>query len=414
MREYSSFKNFYMGNEFLFQLLLVSLLFLPWFRRRRLFPVKYSILTAVYILVSVLVKIPPPFYYLVIFTLYFVSVIVSFDIVPGEALLLSVNTYCVQFTISTFTYAVALLFFRLGWGIPYFIISPVGMLGIAAPIYFLYTRKMLKRDRIIFNSIIVFSASAVFLTVAVFVSHYMQEMLSVDQLGLAILLKLFFSMFGAAVFTVNIFNQHSTDIEQERKVLCLLLQKDKEYYERAKISADRLNIKYHDLKQAINKGAVTEEFLDETGSDLCFATGNRALDIILTEKSLICKKEGIKFICFADGSCLNGLKPYHIYSLFGNALDNSIESLRKIDEPQKREVTVNVGRNNDMCVISIENIYSGTVNIKNGEIQTSKSDSENHGYGIKSIKDVVANYGGVVNIATDGGVFKLTVVMPLH
>lgn len=405
-----------MGNEFLFQLLLVSLLFVPWFRRRKFFILRYLLSTAVYCLLSVIVKIPMPYYYLIIFTLYFISVYISFNVNFGEALLFSVNTYCVQFMISTLSYAVSFLLSYVGWRkIPYQAVSAAVTAAVLLPVYFLYTRKMLKKQKIMFNSIIVFCVSAVFLAVAVFGSYYMQKMPTHDQKVMRILLRFFFFMFGAAVFFVNMLNQHSTDIEQEKKVLCLLLQKDKEYYERAKLSADRLNIKYHDLKQMLNKGVIAEDYLGECGfTDCGIATDNRALDIVLTEKALICKKENIRFICSAEGKLLGGLKPYHIYSLFGNALDNAIESLKNVTEPDKREITLNVSRVKDMCVIIVDNFFAGSLSIKNGEIQTSKSDNDNHGYGIKSMKDIASLYGGEVDIALKDEIFSLMIILPLE
>lgn len=404
-----------MGNEFLFQLLLVSLFFVPWFRRRKFFLLRYLLSTAIYCLLSVFIKIPMPYYYLIIFTLYCISVYLSFNVNLGEALYFSVNTYCVQFMISTLSYALSFLLSYGGWHkIPYYAVSAVVTAAVLLPVYFFYTRKMLKKDKIMFNSVIVFCVSAVFLAVAVFVSYYMQKMSTPEQKALRILLRVFFFMFGAAVFLVNMLNQHSTDIEQEKKVLCLLLQKDKEYYERAKMNADRLNIKYHDLKQLLNKGVITEDYLGELGfTDCGIATGNRALDIVLTEKSLICKKESIKFICSADGKLLKGLKPYHIYSLFGNALDNAIESLKNTNDKDKREITLNVSRIKEMCVINLDNFFSGDLNIKNGEIQTSKSDYDNHGYGIKSMKDIAAHYGGEVNISLNDEIFSLMIILPL-
>ena len=58
--------------------------------------------------------------------------------------------------------------------------------------------------------------------------------------------------------------------------------------------------------------------------NLRYFTGNKALDITLTQKAGLCAQNGIQLICSADGSCLAKMKHYHIYSLLGNALDLSL------------------------------------------------------------------------------------------
>ena len=64
-------------------------------------------------------------------------------------------------------------------------------------------------------------------------------------------------------------------------------------------------------------------------------TGNEILDTILTEKSLICENSGIHINCVADGSLLAFMNPVDLYTLFGNALDNAIEAVRKLESKEK-------------------------------------------------------------------------------
>jgi sensor histidine kinase regulating citrate/malate metabolism len=43
---------------------------------------------------------------------------------------------------------------------------------------------------------------------------------------------------------------------------------------------------------------------------------------------------------------------------------------------------------------------------------STKSDSEEHGYGLQSIEMVVKKYGGEMDINTDNGTFILSVIIP--
>jgi hypothetical protein len=43
--------------------------------------------------------------------------------------------------------------------------------------------------------------------------------------------------------------------------------------------------------------------------DSTVSTGNDALDVILSEKSLVCERRGITLSCMADGSAISFMQP---------------------------------------------------------------------------------------------------------
>ena len=65
-------------------------------------------------------------------------------------------------------------------------------------------------------------------------------------------------------------------------------------------------------------------------------TGNEVLDTILTSKSLYCQQHGITLTCVADGAALDFMDTMDLCSLFGNALDNAIESVEKLPDSEQR------------------------------------------------------------------------------
>lgn len=56
------------------------------------------------------------------------------------------------------------------------------------------------------------------------------------------------------------------------------------------------------------------------------ATGNEVLDVVLTEKSLLCEAQRIRLNCVADGTCLAAIEPGDLYALFSNLLDQAIDA----------------------------------------------------------------------------------------
>ena len=202
-----------------------------------------------------------------------------------------------------------------------------------------------------------------------------------------------------------------------------LLYKAHEQYEQNKENMELINIKCHDLKQQIRtlgKNAyVSKEELNDIEKqiniyDSKVKTGNEALDLILSEKSLICHKNNIILKCYADCSKLSFISNPDIYSLFGNAVDNAIEAVSKIEDINKRTINLYV-RNIAKCIsISIENYYVGELSINNENlIVTSKSNKNYHGFGLKSIKLIVNKYHGDMKILTNDNIFTLAILFPL-
>ena len=139
---------------------------------------------------------------------------------------------------------------------------------------------------------------------------------------------------------------------------------------------------------------------------------NEALDTILTEKSLACSQEGITLSCIADGAALGFVAPSDIYSFFGNALDNAIEATRAIEDPERRNISLNVARRGAMVAVSVENFYAVEPQFDGDLPRSSKGDDANHGFGVRSMRGTVERYGGTLHVGTNDGVFYLNALLP--
>lgn len=189
----------------------------------------------------------------------------------------------------------------------------------------------------------------------------------------------------------------------------------KKQYELSKENIDLINMKCHDFKHQIHAfgdlqtvSPVALKELEDSISiyDSIVKTGNDALDIILTEKSLVCNKEKIRFSCIIDGEKLNFMKKEDVYALFGNIVDNAIEAVSQV-ESEKRTISLRVKMVDGMIVVSASNYFNKNLLRKNGTLQTTKADKRYHGFGIKSIQYICESYGGDVNIETEDDVFTI-------
>lgn len=196
-------------------------------------------------------------------------------------------------------------------------------------------------------------------------------------------------------------------------------------YQISKKSVDMVNQKYHDLKHQINllraefgsKDAL--EYLDKMESEIESyeaqnKTGNKILDTILTGKSLYCQQNDIELTVVADGSLLDFMDIMDISSLFGNALDNAIESVEAIQEKEKRLIHLTISKNKGFIRIRMENCYGGELDFENGLPQTTKKDRNYHGYGLKSIRSTVQKYNGSVTVEAKDGWFELRILIPVR
>lgn len=413
-RTYDSFLSFYFGNEYLIQLFLAGLFILPWKRRRTYFLLRFLLSSAVYFAVGIFLPAVMPWYYLYMFLIYLALMQIGFSLDPIECLFFGCNIYCFQFIVSDLSYAVnfGLLLAGSDSFVPLYVTAYVLLAGGGAALRYWYFRK-LGSGKIRINSPLVLFAVFIFLVVSVFLTHYIPLAIGYEDLAAHAYVKLFAALFGGAILMVNVMNNRNTELNRDKQILQLLLQKDKEEYERARLNEEQLNIKYHDMKKAARLGIRDED--EQTEIPHRYFTGNRALDIILGAESLVCEKNGIRLLCTADGELLNTLqmRSYHIYSMMSNLLDNAVESLVKVPDGGKREIRMSVQRRGGMCVIEVQNFTADAPVIRDELPQTTKSDRENHGFGSKSVRHIAETYGGSVRFSVEDSIFTALVVLPL-
>ncbi len=209
--------------------------------------------------------------------------------------------------------------------------------------------------------------------------------------------------------------------EESLNIVNFLRAREKEQYATSKKTIELINMRCHDLKHQIRTfsadGGVSGKSLTEIEGlisiyDATVKTGNPTLDIILTEKKLLCTQTGIEFSCIADGKKLDFMEEEEIYSLFGNLLDNSIEAVRNL-EKDKRVIGLKVRVVNSLLSVNVSNYYGHEIQFENGMPKTTKSDRESHGYGLKSVRSICDRYDGDLSINAENNVFRINIMFPL-
>lgn len=212
-------------------------------------------------------------------------------------------------------------------------------------------------------------------------------------------------------------------MNHELKIVHELWEKDRSQYEMSKANVEIINEKCHDLKYQIralrcSDEKVTREALKEIEDviqiyDASIKTGNDSLDVILTEKTLYCQKNGIRMTYMVDGEKLNFMSASDLCILFGNALDNAIEAVMKLENVDKRVISIVVTQKQEFVLLQVENYYDGVIRMDNGIPVTTKGDMEYHGFGVKSIRMIAEKYEGLVSILTTEDTYRLSISWPV-
>lgn len=300
------------------------------------------------------------------------------------------------------------------------IISAV-MLLVYLAAYYLFVRKMKQHPELSFQNrenLIVGGLLILFTIVIKFIMEPYLSARSMTKLYVLVSIYDVVCCVLALMLERGLFrNQALTD---EKNFLTQLVHMQEEQYRTSKANVEMVNIKCHDMKHQISHITSTtdpdairelEQIISVYDSSL--QTGNEILDVCLMEKKLLCEKNSIKLDCIANGQCLSFMQPSDLFSLFGNALDNAMEAVCKLDDVEKRIIFVSVKEELGMAIIHVENNYTGELIMADGIPRTSKDDEFYHGYGVKSIRMVVEKYDGNMALLPQNGIFNLNITIPV-
>lgn len=217
-------------------------------------------------------------------------------------------------------------------------------------------------------------------------------------------------------------NYERAALRAERQIMAQIARDRESQYEYSRENIEMINRKAHDLKHQLRAlELVSDEErrqqLRQTRKAIVFydavvKTGNEALDTLLTEKSVYCSNRSIRLSCMVNTEHLQRIGLVDLYTLLGNAIDNAIESVERLDDPEKKVISLTIRDQGQMLYIQIENYYEGSIRMEGGLPQTSKWDKDNHGYGVRSIRQIVERYGGRLTIHTAGQIFSLEILIP--
>lgn len=226
------------------------------------------------------------------------------------------------------------------------------------------------------------------------------------------------------VLWVQVYEKEKLELQRELDGINNVWKQQKHQYEVTEKIIDSINRKCHDLKHQIKAlRQMTDEeekqaFFNEIENDImiydtALRTGNKALDIVLMDKGLFCKNHKIQWSCMADGSRLDFMKLEDIYAIFGNALDNAISAVLSLKDEEKRIISLKIITQKNIMVIQIQNYFDAKLHFEGGLPLTTKSEPQEHGFGMKSIRYTAEKYNGTITVRAEEQIFNLQILIPI-
>lgn len=194
-----------------------------------------------------------------------------------------------------------------------------------------------------------------------------------------------------------------------------------DYYQKRLEDSKNLSILRHDLKNQLlalkySTNELSQNHIDSLltqipNSTYDIHTGNPFIDVLVSEKISHAQAQNIKCDICINLKNISFISNMDFCSLFGNLLDNCIESVTDLDAEKYIFIRCDISK--QYLLIKAMNPYKKKLKFKNGIFLTTKSNTSHHGFGITSIKNIVKKYNGNASFSTQNNIFTASISIPI-
>lgn len=167
------------------------------------------------------------------------------------------------------------------------------------------------------------------------------------------------------------------------------------------------NNDYFALEEYV-KGLSQSEYVERK----VITTNNRIIDTVINEKYYEMDKKGIVFVFKVNDLSGVILGNEDLVVLLSNLLDNAIEACEKCKN--NKVISLKFTMEEDCIILSVKNTVQSLPEIKDDIFTTNKKhNTDEHGFGIKNIINVICKYNGTYSIDSDNSEFRFSIIIPL-
>lgn len=195
------------------------------------------------------------------------------------------------------------------------------------------------------------------------------------------------------------------------------------YAELLKMS-EEINSMKHDMKNqllcvsnCLEKGDVASQekyihtlskTIDSIGTPLL--TGNSLIDYIISSK--ISNVSDVKVAVVGSVDTISAIDDIDLSVLIGNILDNALEAVLPIQSEEKL-IEFSFSEFQGYRNIVVKNSIVQSVLETNEDLHTTKNEKGRHGFGVRSIRNIVDKYNGFVRFYEEENKFCVHIALPL-
>ena len=138
-------------------------------------------------------------------------------------------------------------------------------------------------------------------------------------------------------------------------------------------------------------------------------TNNIVIDYILNTK--LGKIKDTHIVIVGDAVELKLIDDLDLSIILGNIIDNAIEAVSDIKEAR---IELLFYRKDFYQNIICKNTITSSVLSKNPNLNTIKKDKKNHGFGLVSVREIIARYNGQISFYEEEHLFNVHIMLPIE
>lgn len=216
--------------------------------------------------------------------------------------------------------------------------------------------------------------------------------------------------------------------QQMQQQVALARYKEKQWhYDEVETINKRHSVLVHNIKHYLKQIGIyarenSNEEIMETLKDLkieFIESENKAvcspglLNSILVDWREKAKRQEVSTDIFVEvGFKIDYMKGIDVTAILGNILDNALEAAMKCEDGK---ISAKFFMQNDgaFSILRVKNDYKGEIVQDGTGFLSTKEDKENHGIGVKNVREIIERYDGYVDINYSENEYIVTIVIPV-
>lgn len=234
-------------------------------------------------------------------------------------------------------------------------------------------------------------------------------------------------IFSMLILVAVLFFYLSRQYEMEKKIAYLeqekneLLTRDYQMLKNTYAANAKLFHDFHNHIEALHRylekdrTAEAVQYLESLRSPIEAVTqpvwvGDEAVDYLINSKITLATSRETHVNCNIEYPQHTNIRSVDLVTILGNLLDNALEAVEGT-EKNLRFINLTIRRIHEMLVIKVENGYTDTPVVVEGDLQTSKTDKTLHGWGLQSIRTAAKRYDGTIETEYSDHTFRAVVTL---